>query len=243
MINQTHFRVLYAEIFRKNALDAYITDECMEKFEALTRMMLETNAVMNITALTTPEKIIPLHYADCVAVASRIPVGSTVLDVGCGGGFPLLPLAIVRPDLRLIGVDSTEKKIKYVQTTADRLGLRVQTVAARAEDLGHDAAYREKQDIVISRAVARMNVLAELALPLVRRGGSFLAMKGAMGLEEMQEAEAGCRRLGGGRPTATAYELHAVGETEARVLVTVPKEGATPSEFPRAFGSIKKKPL
>ena len=243
MQDYTQFRALYTEIFQKNDLDAYVTDAYIEKFEQLTRIMLETNAVMNITALTTLEKIIPLHYADCVAVAQYIPANSTVIDIGCGGGFPILPLAIVRPDLQLLGVDSTEKKVKYVQKAADTLGLQVKTLSARAEELGRDPAHRAKYDVAISRAVARMNVLDELALPLVREGGLFIAMKGAAGREEMQEAASGCIRLGGTAQTVTEYPLHTCEESEARTVLAVQKTAATPAEFPRAFGNIKKKPL
>ncbi len=244
---KSRFRNLFTEIFQKNRLDAYINEENIEKFEQLTVLMLETNALMNITALTTPEKIIPLHYADCVAIAPYIPEGATVIDIGCGGGFPLLPLAIVRPDLHLVGVDSTEKKIRYVENTAKTLKLDVKTIAARAEGLGHDPAHREKYDVAISRAVARMNVLSELALPLVRVGGVFLAMKGAAGQEEMAEAAAGCVRLGGAPEPSSAlapsYSLYTLGETEARTLLQVPKTTPTPPEFPRSFGNMKKKPL
>ncbi len=243
MQDQAAFRDLFAEIFRKNGLDIYINEKIIEKFEKLTVAMLETNAVMNITALTTLEKIIPLHYADCVAVAPHIPENATVIDIGCGGGFPILPLAIVRPDLHLVGVDSTEKKVKYVQNTAKMLNLDVKTIAARAEDLGCDSFHREKYDIVISRAVARMNVLDELALPLVRVGGVFIAMKGAAGLEEMAEAASGCVRLGGEACEPLVYDLHAFEEVEMRTLLNVRKNTPTPPEFPRSFGNIKKKPL
>lgn len=243
MQEHTQFRALYTEIFQKNGLDAYVTDAYIEKFEQLTRIMLETNAVMNITALTTLEKIIPLHYADCVAVAQYIPANSAVIDIGCGGGFPILPLAIVRPDLQLLGVDSTEKKVKYVQKAADTLGLQAKTLSARAEELGRDPAHRAKYDVAISRAVARMNVLDELALPLVREGGLFIAMKGAAGREEMQEAANGCTRLGGTAQTVTEYPLHTCEESEARTVLAVQKTASTPAEFPRAFGNIKKKPL
>ncbi len=239
----TTFQTLYTEIFRKNGLDAYIKDEFIDRFERLTQIMLETNAVMNITALTTLEKIIPLHYADCVLAAAHIPPGSSVIDIGCGGGFPILPLAIVRPDLRLVGVDSTEKKVRYVEFAAEKLELSVQTVAARAEDLGKNPVHRETYDMAISRAVARMNVLDELALPLVRVGGTFIAMKGAAGVEEMQEAKVGCTRLGGDSADVCSYRLHTVDGTEARTLLTVHKRRTTPTEFPRPFGSIKKKPL
>ncbi len=238
------FERMYTEIFQKNGLDAYISGFYIEKFAHLTQIMLKTNANMNITALTTLEKIIPLHYADCVLAAQHIPVGSHVVDIGCGGGFPILPLAIVRPDLNLLGVDSTDKKTRYVQKTADQLGLsNVETIAARAEDLGRDENFREIFDIAISRAVARLHILNELALPLVRPGGTFIAMKGSAGEEELSEAKKGCRTLGSPTQKITISELRTFDDFESRTLIFCFKKAPTPSIYPRPFNAIKKKPL
>ncbi len=237
------FRCMYTEIFQKNGLDAYIKDAYIEKFEYLTAIMLETNAVMNITALTTPEKIIPLHYADCVAVAGHIPENSTVIDIGCGGGFPILPLAIVRPDLKITGLDSTDKKVRYVAQAAQKLDLNVNTISARAEELSHMPQQRENYDVAISRAVARMNVLSELALPFVRKDGLFIAMKGAAGTEELKEAEIGCKKLGASICQIKSYELHTFDDIEARSALLILKGASTPPEYPRSFGNIKRKPL
>ncbi len=243
VIDYEIFKKIYAEIFQKNGLNDYVKDIYIDKFAALTQIMLETNAQMNITALTTLEKIIPLHYADCVAVAKYIPENSTVLDIGCGGGFPILPLSIVRLDLKITGLDSTDKKARYVAETAQRLNLSANTISARAEELSRMPQQRESYDVVISRAVARMNILSELALPFVRVGGRFLAMKGSAGIEEMQEAESGCKKLGGKAQEALYYPLHTTAETEDRTLLIIQKDTATPSNYPRSFGQIKKKPL
>ena len=183
------FKEIFSDVFQKNGLYGYIHDDNVEKFWNLTQLMLETNAVMNITAITDVEKIIPLHYADCVKIADLIPQNASVVDIGCGGGFPILPLAIVRPDLRLLGIDSTEKKARYVGETAKKLGLQVKTVAGRAEELAKDPNMRQSFDIAISRAVARLNILDELCMPFVKPNGCFIAMKGAAGIEEYQEAE------------------------------------------------------
>jgi 16S rRNA (guanine527-N7)-methyltransferase len=237
------FETLFRDIFEKNNLENYITDENIRRFEKLTEIMLETNQNMNITAITELEKVIPLHYADCVKVAEYIPQNATVLDVGCGGGYPILPLAIVRPDLRITGLDSTEKKIKYVQKTADLLGLHVQTMAARAEDVAKMSDFRENYDVVIGRAVARLNVLDELCLPFVKIGGRFMAMKGLAGREEYGEAVTGVQRLGGELENLKEYELALLEGSEKRTLITIRKIASTPREFPRTFGAIKKKPL
>ena len=127
MTNENEFETLFQEVFHKNELDAYISEKTIRLFTDLTDRMVETNRVMNITALTTPEKIIPLHYVDCALIAGRIPENAKVADVGCGGGFPTLPLAILRPDLTITAIDSTEKKVRYVAETAKALGLSVHT--------------------------------------------------------------------------------------------------------------------
>ena len=237
------FREYFIRIFEKNGLEAYHTDENIRKFYNLTVKMVETNQVMNITALTTMDKIIPLHYADCVKAAALIPQNATVADIGCGGGFPILPLAIVRPDLQLVGIDSTEKKIRYVQNTADELGLSVTAISGRAENLANQTDYRDHFDVVISRAVARLNVLDELCMPFVKVGGRFIALKGAAGQEELSEAMNGIQKLGGQLQGTDEYSLFTADDEEKRVMVRIDKISATPKEYPRAFGAIKKKPL
>lgn len=237
------FREYFIRIFEKNGLQAYSTDENIRKFYDLTVKMVETNKVMNITALTTVDKIVPLHYADCVKAATLIPKNATVADIGCGGGFPILPLAIVRPDLKLVGIDSTEKKIRYVQNTADELGLSVSAISGRAEDLAKQTDYRDHFDVVISRAVARLNVLDELCMPFMKVGGRFIALKGAAGQEELSEAMNGIQKLGGQLQGTDGYSLFTADDEEKRVMVRIDKISATPKEYPRAFGAIKKKPL
>lgn len=239
----SQFKELFTDIFQKNGLDQYIRDDIIAKFEELTDIMIATNAVMNITALTTMDKIIPLHYADCAKIAEAIPQSVTIADIGCGGGFPILPLAIIRPDLQLVGIDSTDKKIKYVQNTADRFGLHVRAISGRAEDLAKMAEHRDAYDIVVSRAVARLNVLNELCMPFVKIDGKFIAMKGAAGQEELNEVTNGIHELGGELISAKEYVLYTGETAEKRVLIEIQKTKATPKGFPRGFGTIKKKPL
>ena len=239
----SEFTNLYTDIFQKNGLDRFIRDDIIVQFEKLTEIMVSTNQVMNITALTTLEKIIPLHYADCVMIEKHIPLNATVLDVGCGGGFPILPLAIVRPDLKITGLDSTDKKIRYVQNTADELGLSVQTLSGRAEEMAKLSDYRNRFDVVVSRAVARLNILDELCMPFVRVGGSFIAMKGCAGRDEVAEAEIGISKLCGSIQNISEYDLHTENEIEKRFVIQIQKNASTPKEFPRSFGTIKKKPL
>ena len=242
-MEMSEFRGLFTDIFQKNGLEAYIREEYIEKFYELTNLMMETNRVMNITALTTEDKIIPLHYADSVRAAEWIPQNAYVADIGCGGGFPILPLSIVRPDLKIVGIDSTAKKVRYVNTTAEKLGLSAIAVAGRAEDANMQDEYRETFDVVISRAVARLNILDELCIPYVKIGGKFVAMKGAAGQEEMVEAKKGIEKLGGTVNQIQNYELFTTDSTEKRAIIEIQKIQSTPKEFPRGFGAIKKKPL
>jgi 16S rRNA (guanine527-N7)-methyltransferase len=237
------FKKIFSDIFEKNGLHAYINDENIEKFWNLTQLMLETNAVMNITAITDIEKIIPLHYADCVKIAELIPQNATVADIGCGGGFPILPLAIVRPDLKLIGIDSTEKKARYVSETAKKLGLNVDTIAGRAEELAKMPSMRQNFDVVVSRAVARLNILDELCMPFTKINGHFIAMKGAAGMQELHEAKTGIHRLGGILEKAEEYELCACDQTEQRTVFVIRQNSTVPDAYPRQFANIKKKPL
>ena len=209
----------------------------------MTQIMLKTNAVMNITAITDIEKVIPLHYADCVKIAELIPHNATVADIGCGGGFPIIPLAIVRPDLKLIGIDSTEKKARYVADTGNKLGLQIETMAGRAEELAKSAEMRQKFDVAISRAVARLNILDELCMPFVKTGGCFITMKGAAGLQELEEAKEGISKLGGILEKADEYDLHTYDQIEKRTVFIIRQEKNIPSTYPRAFANIKKKPL
>ena len=243
MQNSKEFQDLFARVFSMNGLASYITQPVMEAFESLTRLMLETNAVMNVTALTTLDKIIPLHYADCALIAADIPKGATVADIGCGGGFPSLPLAILRPDLKITAIDSTEKKVRYVAATAEALGLRLETVSARAEELAATPAYRERFDIVTSRAVARLHILDELCLPFVRVGGQMITMKGAAGQVELDEAKGGIAKLGGTETMLTARPLYLLDTQEQRTIIRIHKGKPTPALYPRPFAKIKKNPL
>ena len=238
-----NFSDYFCNVFERNGLEAYATLQNIRQFEKLTEIMLTVNQSMNITAITEVEKIIPLHYADCVKAAAYIPHNATVLDVGCGGGFPILPLAIARPDLKITGLDSTDKKIRYVQRAGEQLGLNIRTISARAEDLAKLSEYRENYDVVIGRAVARLNVLSELCMPFVKVGGMFIAMKGLAGADEHKEAEIGIEKLSGQTREVTEYDLYTANEVEKRTMILIDKISKTPREYPRSFGAIKKKPL
>lgn len=225
------------KVFAECGMLQYAEGEKGEKFAVLFDELIAFNNVTNLTAITECEEVALRHFADSLTAADKIPVGATVIDVGCGGGFPTLPLAIARPDLAITALDSTAKKLVFVENMARKLSLNVKTLAARAEEIPE---CREIFDIATSRAVARMNLLTELCLPLVKVGGKFVAMKGASGKEELAEAEAGITKLGGAVTGIDAFTLLSAGE---RVIITVDKVAPTPSAYPRPWGKIKKKPL
>ena len=168
LFDEKQFKSRLTKVFDKNGFSSMLNMERVEKFMRLTEIMLEENEKYNLTAIKEPNKIILNHYADCAALAAVLPKGAKIADVGCGAGFPTLPVAILRPDLSILGIDSTAKRINYVNTVKDILGLSgVTAITARAEDIGK-SEMRESFDVVTARAVAAMRVLCELCLPLVK---------------------------------------------------------------------------
>ena len=233
-----------------DALKPYMQQQIADTFYALTGEMLRVNAYMNLTAITEPDEIIVKHYADCALIAPYLPQNAALCDVGTGGGFPSLPIAILRPDVSVLAVDSTQKKLDYVANTAKLLGLSNLSVkASRAETLGQNPEFREAFDVVTARAVARMNVLCEWCLPLVRKEGLFLAMKGRDGMTEYEEAKNAIHVLGGVAQMTSPYVLRDPfaqqedSDAMSRVLLCVKKRQFTPKQYPRANAQIAKKPL
>jgi 16S rRNA (guanine527-N7)-methyltransferase len=239
----SEFSALFNDILAQNGFSAHASEETAAKFHQLTTRMLEVNEYMNLTAIKEPRAVILRHYADSLTVEPHLPQNASVCDVGCGAGFPSLPLAICRPDLKILSLDSTAKRIRYVQESAELLGCRnVTAVAMRAEE-GGKGKYREQFDVCTARAVAALPLLAELCLPYVRIGGSFLAMKGRRGEEELSQAQNAIKRLGGECHALHRIALQGGTEEETRYLIEIRKVRATPAEFPRPWAKILKKPL
>ena len=234
----------FKEILRANSLSEFADDQLAGRFERLTLRMLEVNAHMNLTAITDADGVILKHYADSLVLAGLIPEGASIIDVGCGAGFPSLPLAIARPDLKITALDSTAKRIRYIAETAEILGLtNISVLAARAEEAARDTALRERFDISCARAVARLNALSELCLPFVKVGGSFAALKGRAD-GEVAEALGAFGMLGGRLISEKSYSISLPGgEENPRTLVTAEKISRTPENYPRSWSQILKKPL
>lgn len=226
----------------QQGLRSYGLDE--SRSDALLRfaeLLLEKNKVMNLTAITEPTDVAQLHLLDCAAVLTMAELkGKTVVDVGTGAGFPGMPLQILEPTAKCTLLDSLGKRIHFLQEVCDELQLpHTRCIHARAEEYARD--HREKFDFATSRAVAALNVLCELALPMVKVGGAFLAMKSVDSDEELRTAKSAIAQLGGAVESVQDYTIP--GTEIVHRLVTIRKVKPTPSSFPRAFSKIKKNPL
>lgn len=202
------------------------------------QLLLQQNQVMNLTAITEPTAVARLHFLDSLALLREEALaGKTLIDIGCGAGFPGVPLAIAEPTLRVTLLDSLQKRVNWLKTILPELGVDATCVAARAEE--YVAEHREAYDVATSRAVARLNILSELCLPYVKVGGKFLALKGAMAQAEADEAKTAIEALGGRLAEIREYP---VGEAIHRIVV-VEKVRPTPKAYPRKFAKIKQQPL
>ena len=200
--------------------------------------VVEQNKVMNLTAITEPDQVARLHLLDCLTVLKLEDLeGKKLIDVGCGAGFPGVPLKIACPGMDLTLLDSLGKRMNWLEATLPQLGLEAQYITARAEEAVADR--RESYDFATSRAVARLNILLELTAPYVKVGGAVLAMKGAAGKEELAEAKNAIRQLG---LKVEKVESFPMDGTEHMVIV-LRKVAPTPARFPRRYAKIKQSPL
>lgn len=230
----------------RSLLQTYLPDlseEQAAKLSLYARRLAETNEQFNLTALTDPKDVVLLHLYDALVLLRTglfLP-DRRVLDVGTGGGVPAFPLAVCS-DCFVTANDATAKKLNFIQSVSREADVRnICVLNGRAEELGKDPAYRESFDIVVSRGVARMNVLTEWCMPFVKVGGFFIAMKGSGGEAELREAENAIRTLGGKAESMVSYEIPDVSHTHT--LLIIRKARPTDAQYPRPNGRIKKKPL
>ncbi|WP_424950646.1 16S rRNA (guanine(527)-N(7))-methyltransferase RsmG [Deinococcus sp.] len=225
------------------ALDLDVSSH-LDSFASLLKLLQEGNARLNLTALRTENDIVIKHFVDSLSClrGGFLDGNLRVLDLGTGAGFPSLPLAILRPELYIVPLDSTRKKIDYVRATAQTLALgNVHPLVGRAETLGHHPAHRETYDRVVVRAVAALPVLAELALPLLRPGGLLVAQKGPISSAELEAGRRAAALLGGVLGEIQTFELPVL--HDPRTLICIRKTGPTPSKYPRREGVPVKHPL
>ena len=239
----TTFSQIFSDAAAKNGIS--IPNQVqMQQFYRFTEHLLEVNAHTNLTAIREPVGIVDKHYVDSLLAMHLIPEGSRVLDLGCGPGFPSIPLAIMRPDLEIVALDSTAKKIDFVQKSAEILQLsNINAISGRAEDTKLRKALG-KFDVVVSRAVARLNILCELCLPYLKTGGSLIALKGAKYEEELAEAAGAVKVLGGELIKCEQKDLIiASNQAETRGMIVIQLKKDPPMQYPRAYATILKKPL
>lgn len=212
-----------------------------EKMAEYFRMFDAKSKEMNLTAIKGEEEAARLHFLDSIAIMRYTDfAGKNVVDVGTGGGFPGVPVMIAAPNANVTLMDSTEKKIVFLHDACTALGLGGQCVHVRAEEAGQ-GELRESYDIAVSRAVARLNILCELCLPLVKPGGVFLAMKASDSNDEIAEAEKAITLLGGKQVEIQEYTIPCTDIKRRAVIIR--KEQKTPAKYPRRYPQIKKAPL
>jgi len=215
--------------------------QALRRYRLYADHLAEKNAVMNLTAIEGEQDTARLHFLDCAALLTMAELGGRqVIDVGAGAGFPGLVLKIAQPDIGLTLLDSLDKRVSFLRETSALLGFDdVTAVHARAEEAPAD--YRAAFDFAVSRAVARLSVLCELCLPLVKTGGLFLAMKGSDHAQELRGARQALRLLGGEVERCADYTIPGTNVTHSVILIR--KTGETPAKYPRRWAQIKKTPL
>ena len=224
-----------------SAMKLSVSDAQIAQLEDFTARMLDTNKVMNLTRITDPKEIAEKHLLDCASLLQAADFSKkSVVDVGCGAGFPGMPLHILCPSCELTLLDSLGKRIRFLQGCIDAMNLsNIEAVHARAEEFA--AKHREQYDFAVSRAVAQLNVLAELSLPLVKQGGAFIAMKSKDTDEELERAKKAIRLLGGEIEKIIDYTIPHTEITHR--LVVIRKKNHTPKQYPRSFRKISASPL
>ncbi|AEG62096.1 16S rRNA (guanine(527)-N(7))-methyltransferase RsmG [Desulforamulus ruminis] len=222
----------------------HLEETQIELFQKYYQMLLAGNEKCNLTAITQPREVAVKHFLDSLTclLALDFPPGAKVLDVGTGAGFPGLPLKIFRPDLDVLLMDSLHKRVVFLQETITHLGLiSISAIQDRAEDFGRRENSRENYDIVVSRAVAKLSVLAEYCLPCVKIGGYFISQKGPDMDDELAESAKALAILGGRLLEVKRLQLPVIGD--ARSMVVIEKVKSTPGVYPRKAGTPAKKPI
>lgn len=229
------------ELLKKGLCELGLDTEKAETLAHFAELMLAKNEVMNLTRITEPDAVAQLHLLDSAALLRFADLrGKKAVDVGTGAGFPGMPLRILEPDFDLTLLDSLGKRVEWLREACDTLSLRrVECVHARAEEFA--AEKREQFDFALSRAVANLQVLCELCLPLVRVSGRFLAMKSVDSDEEINAAKNAVKTLGGKIAAIEDYTIPT--SNVVHRLVIIEKIAPTPKGYPRAFAKIKKSPL
>lgn len=214
----------------------------MDRFDSYAERLVRWNNHVNLTAITDPDEIVVKHFADSLYPLKYIHMkaGQKLIDVGCGAGFPGLPMLIANPDIEVNFVDSVGKKLAFIKDVLRNSGLVASVTHKRAEDIGRENDYREQYDFATARAVAPLNALCEYCMPLVKVGGLFVSLKGATGRTELNQAEKAINILGG---ELARFEEYSLSNGDARSLVVIRKISQTPTKYPRKAKKIDTRPL
>ena len=208
---------------------------------AFGQAVVKQNEVMNLTAITEPGAVAKLHLADSVTVLKCADLrGKTLIDVGCGAGFPGVPVKIACPEMKLTLLDSLNKRLVFLTELCKEIGVKSTCVHARAEDGGKDKKHREKYDFACARAVASLRNLSEYCLPFVKVGGAFIALKGPDWKEELAEAKNAIGTMGGKVEKVEEFTLP---DESKRAILVIRKVSQTPPQFPRTAAKMTKKPI
>lgn len=229
---------------KASALGIDLSEKQLEQFKKYYDMLIEKNKVMNLTAITQWEEVIDKHFIDSISLIKATDVSGDkyVLDLGCGAGFPGIPLKIAFPNLKIVLLDSLNKRILFLKEVIEELGLEnIEALHGRAEDYARKPEYREQFDYCVSRAVANLTSLSEYCIPYVKEGGSFISYKSGKVKEEVKEVKKALYLLGGKMEDMISFKLP---ETDMeRNFVIIKKEKKTPKKYPRKAGIPTKEPL
>ena len=239
-MNIEEFERLMLEYGQK--INIKFTEEQLNKFYEYMNLLLEWNEKINLTAITEPKDVILKHFIDSLTINKYLKENRTLADVGTGAGFPGIPLKILRPDLKIILVDSLNKRINFLNEVISKLNLEdIDTVHSRIEDFGKNKKYREKFDYVTARAVANLSVLSEYLLPICKVIGKCICMKGSNVEEELSLGKGAINVLGGKISCVDEFVLP--DSDICRNVIVVDKVKNTPSRFPRKAGVPSKEPI
>ena len=228
-------------LYKMKKIDIELTEKQVKQFYNYMNLLIEWNNKINLTAITEPKEIILKHFVDCATINKFIDENK-VLDIGTGAGFPGIPLKIINEDLEITLADSLNKRIKFLDIVIETLELnKIETIHARAEELAKNKKYRESYNIVVSRAVAALNVLLEYTTPFIKVGGKVICMKGNNVEEEIKESKNAIKIL---EIKMLPVEKVVLPDTKiTRNIITVEKIKNTPAKYPRKAGTPAKEPL
>lgn len=224
------------------ALGLELDDYALDRFDTYADLLVHWNNHVNLTAITDPDQIVVKHFADSLYALKYITPkrNESLVDVGCGAGFPSLPILIANPDIEVNFVDSVGKKLGFIKDVLRTCGIIGFVTHKRAEEIGREWEYREFYDYATARAVAPLNIICEYCLPLIKVGGKFVALKGSNGKEELENAQNAIKVLGGEVET---FEEYSLSNGDKRSIVVIKKISQTPTKYPRKSKKIDTKPL